>query len=98
MLVLPDGFLCAVSPSFFFMKYIIIRFFSYIYIVVYVHIDEMVGIESVLITKHHVCATGIATFSHIVEIAHPPVGQIAKMNGCSMPSFMTKSSKCVSSK
>ena len=31
----------------------------------------MVGIKRVLVTKHDVCATGIATFTHIIDISNP---------------------------
>lgn len=54
----------------------------------------MVGIERVLVTKHDVCATGIATFTHIIDISNPLPRHIAKVSGCSTSPFVSERSDC----
>lgn len=92
MLALPDGFLRAVGPSLIFMKPVVVG--APPYIIAHVHVDKMIGIERVLVTKHDVCATGIATFTHIIDISDPLPRHIAKVSGCRTSPFVSERSDC----
>ena len=92
MLVLPNELLVAVGPFHIFVKLVVVGAFPNI--VAHVHVEEMVGVEGVLIAEHHVCASCIASFTHIVDILRPLIWQIAEVGGgCEAP-FVSEGSDC----
>ena len=92
MLVLPNELLIAVGPFHIFVKIVVVGAFPNI--VTHVHVEEMVGVEGVLIAEHHVCASCVASFTHIVDILRPLIWQIAEVGGgCAAP-FVSEGADC----
>ena len=92
MLVLPDKLLIAVSPFHIFVKLVVI--WSFPNIVTHVHVEEMVGLEGVLIAEHDIRTSCVASFTHIVDILRPLVRQIAEVGGGCVSPFVSEGTDC----
>lgn len=84
MLALPNGFFGTVSRCCVFVRPVVVGTLPYI--IAHVHVDEVVGAESVLVAKHDIGSTGVTALVHVVDIARPLLRQIAEVCGrCASP-------------